>query len=199
MDLQKFKLRHHPIYTFKISEISNVSLFIDDEVLQKIARIIGGEDAVLVVMALKDLQKATDDQILNHITEQTETEIKLNGVRKILFKLYNHSIVQCDGLRDENTGWFIFRWRLQPDQVEGFIKNQKKRILKILQTRLVYENQFDFYYCNTPDCKRYTFEDAMEYIFKCPTCGNLLEHFDNSIIIDALTTKIEQLEKELTD
>jgi transcription initiation factor IIE alpha subunit len=39
----------------------------------------------------------------------------------------------------------------------------------------------------------------MEYIFKCPTCGNLLEHFDNSKIIAALTAKIEQLEKELTD
>ena len=184
-----------------------MSIFVDDEVLKKVANIIGGENAVRVVMALKELQKATDDQILQHMmenlenteTENTETVIKLNDVRKLLFKLYNHSIVQCDGLRDENTGWFIFRWRLQPDQVEGFIKNQKKRILNILNTRLEYEQRYDFYQCDTPGCKRLSFEDAMEYIFKCPTCGKLLRHSDNTSIIDALTKKITQLEKELSN
>jgi transcription initiation factor TFIIE subunit alpha len=105
-----------------------VSIFVDDDVLRKVAKVISGEEAVKVVMALKKFKEATDDQILSYIAEDAETEIKLNDVRKILFKLYNHSIVQCDGVRDETTGWFIFRWSLQLDQVEGFIKNQKKRI-----------------------------------------------------------------------
>ena len=174
-----------------------MSVFVDDDVLRKVANVIGGEEAVLVVMALKRFKEATDDQILAYIAEQIETEIKLNDVRKILFKLYNHSIIQCDRLRDENTGWFIFRWRLQLDQVEGLIKNQKKRILKILKTRLDYEGGHDFFYCYTPECKRLTFEDAMEYIFKCPTCGKTLKHFDNSKIINALKEKTDQLEKEL--
>ena len=73
-----------------------------DDVLQKIAKIIGGEDAIKVVMELKELGEATD-QIL------AKTDLKLNDVRRTLFKLYNQSIVQCDRSRDENTGWFIFR------------------------------------------------------------------------------------------
>jgi transcription initiation factor TFIIE subunit alpha len=176
-----------------------VSLFVDDDVLRKVAKVIGGEEAVQVVMALKKFKEATDDQILSYIAEDAETEIKLNDVRKILFKLYNYSIVQCDGVRDETTGWFIFRWSLQLDQVEGFIKNQKKRIIKILQTRLDYERSHDFYYCNTPECERLTFEDAMEYVFKCPTCEKLLEYFDNKKTIDTLENKIAQLEKELSE
>jgi len=176
-----------------------VSIFVDDDVLRKVAKVISGEEAVKVVMALKKFKEATDDQILSYIAEDAETEIKLNDVRKILFKLYNHSVVQCDGVRDETTGWFIFRWSLQLDQVEGFIKNQKKRIVKILQTRLDYERSHHFYYCYTPDCERLTFEDAMEYVFKCPTCEKLLQHFDNKKIIGALENKIAQLEKELNE
>ena len=176
-----------------------MSIFVDDDVLRKVATVIGGEEAVQVVMALKKFKEATDDQILSYIADDAETEIKLNDVRKILFKLYNHSIVQCDGVRDETTGWFIFRWSLQLDQVEGFIKNQKKRIIKILQARLDYERSHDFYYCYTPACERLSFEDAMEYVFKCPTCEKLLQYFDNNKVIDTLENKIAQLEKELSE
>lgn len=176
-----------------------MSIFVDDDVLMKVAKVISGEEAVQVVMALKKFKVATDDQILSYIAEDAETEIKLNDVRRILFKLYNHSIVQCDGVRDETTGWFIFRWSLQLDQVEGFIKNQKKRILRILQTRLDYERGHDFYYCYTPECERLTFEDAMEYVFKCQICEKLLQYFDNQKIVDALENKIGQLEKEMSE
>lgn len=71
---------------------------VTDDVLTKVARVIGGDDAVKVVLALKDLKEATDDQLLS------KTEMKLNDIRKILFKLYNYSIVQCDRSRDKDTG-----------------------------------------------------------------------------------------------
>jgi len=164
-----------------------------------VAEVIGGGQAIDVVMALKELGEATDDQILVYIAERSETELKLNDIRKVLFKLYNNSIVQCDRLRDENTGWFIFRWRLQLDQVEGFIKNKKKRILKILKSRLDFEQAYDFYYCYTPKCVRLIFEDAVEYVFRCANCGKSLEHFDNSKIIATLSKKIEVLENELRE
>jgi transcription initiation factor TFIIE subunit alpha len=162
---------------------------VDDDLMKKVANIIGGEDAVKIVTILKELEEATDDQIL------AKTDIKLNDVRKALFKLYNHSIVQCDRLRDEKTGWFIFRWKLQPDQLEGFVKNQKNKVLRILKNRLEYEQKNEFYYCGTPTCNRMTFEDAMETVFHCPVCSNPLKHYDNTPIIRALTDKVELLMK----
>lgn len=170
-----------------------MALPISDDLMKKVANVIGGEEAVQVVMVLSKRGEATDDEILNDLNE---TGIKLNNVRKALFKLYNHSIVQCDRLRDEQTGWFIFRWRLQPDQFEGFIKNQKRKILRILKNRLAYEKNSEFYYCGTPGERRVTFEDAMEMVFRCPQCGKKLERHDNKDIIKALSDKIEQLEKE---
>ncbi|MFH0748906.1 MAG: transcription factor [Candidatus Bathyarchaeota archaeon] len=164
---------------------------VTDDVLCKVARIIGGEDAVKIILMLKELGVTTDDQMLS------KTELKLNDVRKILFKLYNYSIVQCDRSRDKDTGWFIFRWRIQPDQVEGFINNQKRRILKILKNRLEYEEKHDFYYCGTPGCSRVTFVDAIELIFRCPVCGNALQHFDNTQFIEVLINRIGVLETEI--
>ena len=101
--------------------------------------------------------------------------------------------------RDEETGWFVFNWRLQPDQVEGFILSQKRRVLEKLETRLEYEKNHDFYNCYTPGCRRIPFEEAMELVFRCPTCNKLLMHFDNDRFIEALTKKIEQLREELSE
>jgi transcription initiation factor TFIIE subunit alpha len=118
-------------------------------------------------------------------------------VRKILYKLYDHSLVSLRRTRDPKTGWFIFHWRLQPDQLEGFILSQKRRVLEKLDIRLEYEKNHDFYCCGTPGCKRIPFEEAVELVFRCPTCGKPLMHYDNERILESLTKKVEILRKEL--
>jgi transcription initiation factor TFIIE subunit alpha len=165
-----------------------LAVIIDDEISSKVARMIAGEDAVQIVLFLKKAGKATNDQIL------TETGIPLNEIRKILFKLYNYSIVQCDRLRDKETRWFIFNWRFQPDQIEGFIKNMKKRVLGILKMRLEHEVANDFYYCGTQECHKYAFDEAMERVFRCPVCGKPLQHYDNSDVISTLRDRIAKIE-----
>ena len=166
-----------------------LAVIIDDEVSSKVARMIAGEDAVKIVLFLKKTGKATNDQIL------AETGLPLNYIRKILFKLYNYSIVQCDRLRDKETRWFIFNWRFQPDQIEGFITNMKRRVLGILKMRLEYEVDHDFYYCETQECDKYPFEVAMEHVFHCPVCGKPLQHYDNTRIVKVLRDRIEKVEK----
>jgi transcription initiation factor TFIIE subunit alpha len=165
--------------------------YVDDETLMKVADVLGQEEAVKIIYTLKDAGEVTDDQIAN------KTEIRLNTVRKILYRLYDHSLVSLRRSRDENTGWFIFHWKLQPDQLEGFITNQKRHVLQKLDTRLSYEKNHDFYFCDTPGCKRVPFEDAVELVFRCPTCNKPLMHFDNGRIVEVLSRKVDQLRKEL--
>jgi len=165
--------------------------FIDDETLNKVAQVFGSDDAVKVIDILREVEEITDDEIAN------KTGIRLNFVRKILYKLYDHSLVALRRSRHESTGWFIFHWRLPPDQLAGFIQGQKRRILDKLETRLRYEKNHDFYYCYTPGCKRIPFEEAMEMVFKCPTCNKPLMHYDNGKLVEALNTKVGHLRKEL--
>jgi len=163
----------------------------NNSALMKVAEALGEEEAVKLIEILKNSDEITDDEIAN------KTGVRLNSVRKILYKLYDHSLVNLRRTRDPNTGWFIFHWRLQPDQVEGFILSQKRRVLEKLNARLEYEKGNDFYYCYTPGCRRIPFADAVELVFKCPACGKPLMHCDNDKIVQVLTEKVEQLRKEL--
>ena len=167
-----------------------MSLFVSDDVLSKVVEMLGGEDAVRIVSILKKTDKTTDEEISN------KTEIRLNEVRKTLYRLYDYSLVTCERLRDEKTGWFIFYWKLQADQAEGFIQNQKRKILEKLESRLDHELNHTFYSCLTEGCERVTFEDAMETFFRCQKCGKLLQHTDNSKITERLKKKIDSIHQE---
>jgi transcription initiation factor TFIIE subunit alpha len=164
---------------------------IDDTTLTKVAEALGEEEAIKLIGILKDSDEVTDDEIAN------KTGIRINSIRKILYKLYDHSLVSLRRTRDPKTGWFIFHWKLQPDQLEGFILNQKRRVLEKLNIRLEYEKNHDFYYCYTAGCRRIPFEEAVELVFRCPTCGKPLMHCENGEILRALTKKVKQLRKEM--
>ncbi|NIU39430.1 transcription factor [Candidatus Bathyarchaeota archaeon] len=152
-----------------------------------------GEDAVRVVEVLKGVHEIIDIDVVD------QTQIRLNTVRKTLYRLYDHSLVGLRRSRDKETGWFVFHWRLQPDQLEGFIFNQKRRVLEKLETRLRYEKSHEFYSCKTPGCKRFPFEEAFELLFKCPACNRPMVNVNNSHIIETLTGKINQIKKELSE
>ena len=164
---------------------------IDDATLMKVATAMGEEEAVKLIEYIKNVDEITDDEIAN------STGIRLNIVRRILYKLYDHSLVSLRRTRDPKTGWFIFHWKLQPNQLEGFILSQKRRVLEKLDVRLAYEQNHDFYCCDTPGCKRIPFEEAVELVFNCPTCGKPLSHCENGKFVEKLSAKVEQLRKEL--
>ena len=163
-----------------------------DEELIKIANLFGGDEAVTVVKSLKKLGEGTDEIIAN------DCGIRLNTVRKVLYKLYDHGLVSCTRVRDEKTGWFIFYWRLQPDQLDAFIRSRKKRILDKLTQRLDFERNHSFFTCKNDSEVRVTFEEAMETSFKCVKCGNQLDSSENADLISALESRIEKLEAELS-
>ena len=68
-----------------------------DDVLHKVANIIGGEEAIEVAMALKALGEATEDQILLFYQKLAKIlpkpEMKMNDIRRTLYKLYNLFII----------------------------------------------------------------------------------------------------------
>jgi transcription initiation factor TFIIE subunit alpha len=178
-------------YKYNVKRTENMLSTIDDATLTKVATAMGEEEAAQLIDHLKSIGETTDDEIAN------ATGIRLNLVRKILYKLYDHSLVSLRRTRDPKTGWFIFHWKLQPDQLEGFILSQKRRVLEKLNVRLAYEKNHDFYYCNTIGCQRIPFEEAVELVFHCSTCGKPLAHCENGHLVERLSEKVEQLRKEL--
>src|SRR5229473_6035303 len=129
--------------------------------LARLASFFGGEEAINVVKALAQAGVTTDDVIAN------QANVRLNTARKILYKLYDHALVTCTRNRDETTGWFIYHWKLQPDQLDAFVRSRKKKVLEKLRARLDYEKTHSFFMCKGCLKGRVTFEEAMESAFRC--------------------------------
>ncbi|MBI3840346.1 MAG: transcription factor [Thaumarchaeota archaeon] len=162
-----------------------------EDTFVKVAGLIGGPDYVRVARALLNNENATDEEIAS------ATGLKIKTVRKSLYDLFGRSLITGVRVRDPKRGWFVYRWKAQRDQTDGFIQTQRKKVLNRLKQRLDYEEMHEFYFCGTTTCLTRTFEDAMENFFKCPTCGKSLNRLDNTELKTSLRWKIKQLEEEL--
>ncbi len=173
--------------------------------LQSFLYIIGGDIAIYVGMELlnSESKDITDEDITENIKEHIEgtdidfepddTEIlKLNTVRKTLYKLYSEKLAQFRRIRDKSTGWFIYYWWHEFDLLEEIIIEKKKLIESKLRDRLEFEQNNYFFICiNCEDSNiKYNFEEAFELNFRCPNCGGSLEAQDNQAIIEFLKNKI---------
>jgi transcription initiation factor TFIIE subunit alpha len=156
----------------------------------KVIRYLGGEEAVRVVEALRRMGEATDEVLAN------EVGIRINDVRKILLKLYERGLLSAIRVQDESTGWYIFRWRAQPDQVDTFIRSRRRKVLEKLKRRLSYEESRSFFRCDNCEEVYMPFDEAMERAFICPRCGAPLKGIDNSRAVERIRELIKKLEAE---
>ncbi len=166
-------------------------MIIDEDTVLEVMRLVGGEEAVSIVRFLIKNPSKSDEEIASALG------MNIKDVRKILHKLIEYSLLTYEVAKDKDTGHRIFRWRVQQDQVLGYIKTQIRRMTERLRARLEYERSHQFYYCGTKGCRKYTFEEAVDKLFKCPVCNNTLNYYDNSRMIEALTQKLQVLEKAI--
>ncbi len=157
----------------------------------RIASMIGGDEYLKVARSLLKAEDATDEEIAS------STGLRINMVRKVLYDLFGKSLITGIRVKDERKGWFVYRWRTRREEVEHFIENQKKKITERLQQRFDYENASDFYHCGNQDCSRVTFENALDGMFKCPTCGNVLNLKKNDKSKKAYSKKIDEIKKDM--
>ena len=151
---------------------------------------LGGNEALSIIEKLKS-GDATDEELANSV------KLKLNLVRKILYKLYDYKIASYRRTRDKQTGWYVYYWKVHPERAPRVITNKRKEELKTLEDELVRELENVFYVCTGSEKTRYTFDDATEIAFVCENCNSPLTAFDNAKIIDELKQQIKVLKKEI--
>jgi len=162
-----------------------------DESFIEFIKALWGDEGIAIISFLSENFDVTDEVL------SQKTGIKLNDVRKILYSLYENQLVSYKRIRDKTTGWYIYLWRLNKDNIEFIINSRKHAILEKLKERYEYERQHIFLYC-PKDNARYTFEEALENEFKCKICGGHLESFNNDLIIQFLEKKIKEIEEDIS-
>ncbi|MCS7131322.1 MAG: transcription factor, partial [Hadesarchaea archaeon] len=99
---------------------------LEDPIFKEILLRIAGENGYEVAAALAK-GEATDEELAKR------TGIRINLVRRILYDLYENRVVSYRRIRDEDSGWYIYYWRMEPERALEFFTNNKRLLLQKLQ------------------------------------------------------------------
>lgn len=102
-----------------------------------------------------------------------KTELRGSVVRRALNMLAEKGLVTYRRLRHPDKGRLIFYWKVNYEGLPAVIEARKRAALERLKYLLEREEETQYYICPL-DKTRYTFEEALEYEFTCPRCGEML-------------------------
>jgi transcription initiation factor TFIIE subunit alpha len=163
---------------------------IQRKLIEEVAIRVAGEDVIPVVRTLMNRRDVSEFALAD------ETGLEINLVRNMLYRLYNANLVTSIKRKDKKKGWYIYYWTLNHPRFQYLSKDIMKNRLIQLKERLSRENSSHFYICGR-NCIRLNFEQATDFEFKCPECGDLLNQDDNVKKIKEIEKEINYLEKEM--
>jgi transcription initiation factor TFIIE subunit alpha len=145
-----------------------------------------GDHGHVVISAL--MERELTDEGLARLTG-----LKVNVVRRILYDLYERRLVNYRRTRDDGTGWYVYHWYVEPKRAMEGLEIHRRQTLEKLKERLEYEKNTLFFRCSN-NCPKVPMDAAIELNFTCPTCGERLEHYDNTPVVKSLEERIRLLE-----
>lgn len=156
------------------------------EVISEVA----GEDTIPIVKVLKKRPNTSEFKI------SEKTNIAVNKVRNMLYRLQNQNLVTYYKKKDRIKGWYISYWSFNSNGLRYAAINLERKRLEQLKERLAKEqaNKGLFYICKNI-CLRADFDTATNLNFLCPECGKLLEQHDNTQTIASIKKKIKEMER----
>jgi transcription initiation factor TFIIE subunit alpha len=163
--------------------------FLDNPMLLDLLYRVAGEQGIVVAKALFE-RELTDENLAKRLG------ISINLVRRILYDLYDNRVVSYRRTRDEDSGWYIYHWRLNPERAIDHLREDRRTLLHKLEEKLERERNTMYFACNAGDPK-VPFEVAVESDFKCPQCGGRLKPYDNTSVIVSLERRVQTLREQL--
>jgi transcription initiation factor TFIIE subunit alpha len=163
--------------------------FLEDPMLQDLLYQVAGDQGATVAKALLG-KELTDEDLAKR------TGISINLVRRILYDLYDNRVVSYRRTRDEESGWYIYHWTLDPERAIDHLRENRRLLLQKLEEKLERERNTMYFACGGEDPK-VPFEAAVETDFKCPRCGGRLKPYDNTSVIVSLERRVQTLREQL--
>lgn len=159
------------------------------DMLEIITKVVG-DDVLPLVNYLKDRKNVSEFKLADKL------KLEVNATRNMLYRLHTHNLVTYNRKKDREKGWYISYWTFNKRRIKELMVGTKKEEISKLQERLKNEmdNENSYFICPTM-CTRVDFEQATELDYKCPECGQLLKHQDNTKTIQHLKEKLKALEK----
>ena len=148
-----------------------------------------GTDVLKIVRFLKGKRDVSEFKI------SSKLKMDIQEVRNILYRLHNSNLVNYKRRKDNKKGWYVSYWTFSKTRVKELLKKLNTEKLEKFRERLHVEssNLNSFYMC-PKTCTRMDFSNAINYNFRCPECGSLMQQQDNVKTISFLKEKIREIE-----
>lgn len=146
-----------------------------------------GDDVLEVVKKIKNKEAVSENDLVAPGSKD------INQARNALYKLYENNLVSFTRKKDKTNGLYIYYWTFNEDKIQTIVDTSNREKLEMLRNRLGREKNNQFFRC-TNNCIRLDFDQALDFEFRCPECGELLEFDDNSHKIKDIETQIKDIE-----
>lgn len=160
------------------------------KLIEEVVTEVAGEDVIPLVRVMLKKTNVSEFKLASSIKKE------INLTRNMLYRLYNSNLVSFIRKKDKKKGWYIYYWTFNTKNISYLSKDLKKKKIERFRERLDRERTSQFFICEG-GCIRLDFEQATEFEFKCPECGELLQMQDNTKKIYELETEIKSLEQQL--
>ncbi|MFC2136387.1 hypothetical protein ACFLTH_17365 [Bacteroidota bacterium] len=159
---------------------------ITKKLIEEVVTELVGEEALPIVFYLRGKKKISEFIVAE------ELDLEIHRTRNLLYKLYEHNIVTFLRKKDKIKGWYICYWDFNEKIIPEVALKIKDNKIDKLKERLEQEKDNTFYMCKNA-CARMVFDKAIEYNFKCPECGEIMNEQDNKRTIEFLTDRLKEL------
>ena len=163
---------------------------ITPKMIDNVVSEVAGADVIPIIKYLKNKKNISEFKIAEDL------KIEVNRIRNILYRLHGANLVSFIRKKDKEKGWYIYYWTFTQTRIKDLMLSLKKNKVIKLNERLERENQGNFFICENK-CIRLDFEQAINFDFKCPECGMLMNQQNNEEIMGKIKKEIVELEKEL--
>jgi transcription initiation factor TFIIE subunit alpha len=165
---------------------------LSDKAIEQLVKEVAGSDVLPLIELIKNKENVSEFKLAEKLN------LTINQIRNMLYRLYNHNIVYFTRKKDKKKGWYVYFWNFNTKEAKNVLNRIRQNRLEQLKANLKEEESRDFFVCPAKDV-RLRFENAMEYEFKCPECGKVLEQEDNSRRVEAIKRQIRELEEGIEE
>jgi len=151
---------------------------------------VAGEDVLPIVYFLKNKKNISEFKIAEVIKKE------INTTRNMLYRMQEANLVSFIRKKDKKKGWYIYYWTFKPKMIKHIFISLKKERLTKLKDRLIREKSSHFFICQNK-CIRLDFDQAMNFEFKCPECGKIINQENNLEKIRLIEEEIKKIKSEL--
>lgn len=143
-----------------------------------------GEESIKIIRAATE--EMTDDALA------VKCKLKVSEIRTVLNKMHSMRLAEYTRIRDKDTGWYSYIWKINLSGVYGVLDSSMKNEISQLNNRMEENTTVLSYICSK--CSKSNvidFEIASKLAFRCPNCSRKLYEKKNNN--EEIATKLGEL------